>query len=215
MNKNLYSHKILERSKYGCVIFLLLCFYICLLLVACNTFHIPKDNIFINKSNWKRPPYKTLFLPSKHVNLFLHAENFSQGKAIYIEILFVEVLTEDRVKNKEKCKRLDSIYLSIGKKKDLKVILSYMGWGYRGFFGIHSNAEIGDYDITLRYQYKGSKVQNIYHMNIARTKFSTYRKSKKLSFSKYSNVDQSKRQKIYDFIMSSSKKKKRNVSYIK
>ena len=188
------------------------CFFICFtfLIVTCGGSRTPRHNVFLNRSNWNKPTHQTLPFRSKHLNLFLYSKSFSQGNAVYIEILPVP----QKGREKKKFHELDIIRLKIKRKngkreKKQEVILDYMGWGYRGFWGIHPNLAPGEYLVHLNYEYQEEEIDLSHPIQIYPTKFPTLRKTRRLSFKKYSDVDQEKQKSNRDLIARSSKKKKR------
>ena len=121
------------------------------LATQCRSLTIPRENEFINQSDWKRNGFDKLAYHNKHVNLFLYAESFSQSKAVYIEIAPII-----RIENeKDPLKYIEQVKFFFNKKN---VLLHRMGWGYRGFLGIHPKQKVGKNWIRLEYIYKGKKI---------------------------------------------------------
>ena len=212
LNKRQYPSGFSNYDGYKIIIIIAFCCCTGFLCIMCSSLRSPKNNVFLNKANWDRRSYKQLSFYGKHLNLFLYAENFSQGKAIYIEVLPVLLTTKKNIAMEKKDQdflELKYIHLSFKKKKNYDVILSYMEWGYRGFFGIHPNASLGAYEVIFSYVYKGQTSNETYTINITETIFPTFKKRKKLTFPKYSDVDQVKQKRIHDFIIRSSIKKKK------
>ncbi len=205
---NCFSH----YSEYKLIIINVLLFFVGFLFITCSSLRQPKNNVFLNKANWDRRSYKKLSFYSKHVNLFLYAENFSQGKAVYIEVLPVPVFKKKKIgveKKDENFLELEHIHLSLKNTESSDVILSYMGWGYRGFWGIHPNASPGTYKVMFSYIRKGETVDETYKINISETTFPVFKKQKKITSLKYSDVDQVKQKAVHDFIVRSSRKKRK------
>ena len=165
----------------------------------CRSLTIPRENEFINQSDWKRNGVDKLAYHSKHVNLFLYAESFSQSKAVYIEIIPLS-----RTENEEDpLKYIEKARLFFNKKR---VLLHRMGWGYRGFLGIHPKQKVGKNRVRLKYTYKGRKFANVYPVLIKKTKFKV--RKKKMLLKKYSNIDQKKRKDIWERINKEAQKKR-------
>ena len=164
----------------------------------CRSLTIPRENKFINESNWERNKFQKLAYHGNHVNLFLYSETFAQAKAIYIEIIPIK-----RTANEEE--PLKYIPQAEFFFNDKKIYLCRMGWGYRGFLGIHPNQKTGRNRIVLTYSYKGRSFKHHYPLYIQKTKFKTFKK--RLLLKKYSNIDEKKRKEIQELIAKGAKKK--------
>ena len=167
----------------------------------CRSLHVPRKNEFINESNWKRSHFQKLAYHSTYLNLFLYSEKFAQAKVIYIEIIPIKT-TKDH--EKKPLKDISQVELLFNNKN---ILLCRMGWGYRGFLGIHPNQRVGKSRLALQYVYKGRSYKRLYSFFIKKTKFKTYKK--RLLLAKYSDIDKKKRQEVQERVAKESQKKQK------
>ncbi len=144
-------------------IFILILF----LITHCTTirkYHKPIPNVFLNLAEtYQRKPYIKETSIVENVKLNLYAEEFSQGKAVYIEIISM----------KEHLKRTKNIKFQYS---DKEIPLYFTGWGYRGFWGIHPLTVPGKKSIQLSYTYDQRHVIYENHIKVEKEKFKVFRK---------------------------------------
>jgi len=161
-------------------------FIICItILLSYNTFSA--KTIYLKENNYYRFRHKVILPPdykfmtpkrligrNSHYTVQLFSRGYSQGDAIYIEII-------PRYKFKGKV-ILKKVYF--GKKR---VILIKKSWGYRGFFGIAPWQKPGYKKLKIEHKlwWKSKQYSYTYSFKTKKTPFPVYRKAFKVG--KYSN----------------------------
>ena len=177
--------------------FLVVCIFTFFSFFQCKTLrthHIPIENDFLNKTDYERSScQKKAFQLEDRTMLLLYAQSFSQGKAVYVELLSDET----------QIRQLSNIAL----KYDQKIVfLTFVGWGYRGLFGISPKTKPGKKELKITYLFNRiRKVKKSFYLNVHKEKFPVFKKTLKLG--KFSDIDHAKRKKARKMIQESYQKK--------
>ena len=107
--------------------------------------------------------YRKIQFTNKHFYIKIFSEEFSQGKAAYIEII-------PKV----------SIYLRTTQKLNIsysqkKIYLVKRQWGYRGLFGFSNKGSFGKKNIQVSYIKDGKNYFSNHSFSLKETKYPTYR----------------------------------------
>ncbi len=187
---------------------IIILFFICMItqLVAKST--VPEDlldekeydNYIYNDAykvfypaDYPRGQPKKKIYKHKDVNLYLYAKKFSQGNAIYAEIIKSDEAVHDTIR---------PYRFSF---EDAEVPLVYREWGARALFAIPPDIKPGTKVVTLQYFINGRDETVVARLNIKRTKFPYTRVA--MDLGKYSDVDEQKKPEVIAFIRESIKKK--------
>ncbi len=126
------------------------------------------------------------------VNITLSARKFSQGNAVYVEI----------IPHEKENHELEVKSFSFDGKN---VPLTGKKWGYRGFFGLSPRGKTGKRKIVLKYRYNKKPMTFLRSIDIKKTFFPVYKRP--LDLGKYSDVRKRTPEEIKHIKKSKVKKK--------
>lgn len=153
----------LNRNHYSLILAVIL-----LLPVTLSAGMIRKDGARIPRG-YSLPESEQRSFATGEYRLELYARSFSQGNAVYLEVVPLEEPGEPVVYFRGK-------RLPLTKKE----------WGYRGLFPLGPNLKKGNYPLLIKYDYREKAVSYRFNLEVSDTAFHHYKKP--LYFGKYSNM---------------------------
>lgn len=129
--------------------------------------------------------------------LYLYAEKFAQGKALYCEVIPVP----DRADN------FKALYITFHGRR---IRLTEKSWGYRALAGFGPNLEPGKQPVLVHYTLKRKGKVARFYVDVKKTKF--YRYPSPLYLGKYSNQSYLYSKKAQALIRESTKHKRKAFS---